>query len=221
MNYPSLNHKNYIESVYRFCEKNEFSMILKGSLANSVATKYSDIDLIILGNITRIEVNELITLYDKPIMTNFTENPKGILILVYPDNISVDLDIRETISQEDLIDSKVLLKYDKNYIISDGSIIRRVITSDYTPNRPTWYKILRLLHKGIVKYLSNKTDSAYNFLSEIKESLDALNINNLNYNSNFEDDIQYIFNELCKIFEVDSQIKALFYTLFKEFQLEN
>lgn len=217
INYPSLNHKNYIESLYRFCEKNEFSMILKGSLAKAVATKYSDIDLIILGNITRDEVDEIITLYDKPIMTNFTENPKGILILVYPDNISVDLDIRETISQEDLIDSKVLLKYDKNYILNDQSIIRRAITSDYIPNRPTWYKILRLLHKGTLKYLSNKTDSAYNFLTEIKEKLDDININNLKFNDNFEEDIQSIFNELCKRFEVDSEIKSLFYNLFKEF----
>ena len=217
INYQSLNHKNYIESVYRFCEENEFSMILKGSLAKGVATKYSDIDIIILGNIARGEVDEIITLYDKPVMTNFTENPKGILILVYPDNISVDLDIRETISQEDLIDSKVLLKYDKNYILSAESIIRGLITSEYIPNRPTWYKILRLLHKGVLKYLSNKTDSAYNFLSEIKESLNDLNINNLKFNDNFEEDIQCIFDEFCKRFEVDSEIKSLFYNLFKEF----
>jgi len=182
-----------------------------------VATKYSDIDLIILGSISKDKVDEIITLCDKPIMTNFTENPKGILILVYPDNISVDLDIRETISQEELIDSKVLLKYDKNYILSEEPIIRKVITSDYIPNRPAWYKILRLLHKGVLKYLSNKTDSAYNFLSEIKENLNDLNINNLKFNDNFEDDIQCIFNELCIGFEVDSQIKVLFYNLFKEF----
>ena len=217
MNYPSLNHKNYIEAVYRFCEEHEFSMILKGSLAKGVATKHSDIDLIILGNITRNKVDEIITLYDKPIMTNFTENPKGILILIYPDNISVDLDIRETISEEDLADSKVLLKYDKNYIISDEPIIRRAIASDYIPNRPTWYKILRLLHKGVLKYLSNKTNSAYNFLSEIKDNLDALDINNLKFNGNFEEDIQCIFNEFCKRFEVNWQIKVLFSNLFKKF----
>ena len=221
MNYPSLNHKNYIEAVYRFCEAHEFSMILKGSLAKGVATKYSDIDLIISGNITRTEVDELITIYDKPIMTNFTENPKGILVLAYPDNVSVDLDIRETVEQEDLLDGKVLLKYDDNYILSYKPIIRKVITSDYIPNRPTWYKTLRLLHKGVLKYLSNKTESAYNFLAEIKENLDALNINNLKFNGNFEDDIQGIFNEFCKRFDVDSEIKVLFKNLFKEFQWGN
>ena len=217
IDYPSVNHKKYIESVYSFCEKNEFSLILKGSLASGTATKYSDIDLIILGNIRRNEVDELITLYNKPIMTNFTENPKGILILVYPDSISVDLDIRETITQEDLTDSKVLLKYDKNFIISDQPIIRREITSAYIPNRPAWYKVLRLLHKGVLKYLSNKTDSAYNFLSEIKGELIILNINNLKYYGNFEEDIECIFNELCKRFNVDSKIKILFYNLFKNF----
>ncbi|MBZ9635232.1 5'-methylthioadenosine/S-adenosylhomocysteine nucleosidase [Clostridium sp. FP1] len=85
--------------------------------------------MIILGAITRGEVDKLITLYDKPIMTNFTENPKGILILVYSNNISVDLDIRETISQEDFINSKVLLKYDKNYIVRDEPVIRRRVTA--------------------------------------------------------------------------------------------
>lgn len=129
----------------------------------------------------------------------------------------MDLDIRETISQEDLINSKVLLEYDKNYIISNQPIIRRKVTSDYIPNRPIWYKILRLLHKGIIKYLSNKTDRAYNFLSEIKDNLDALNINNLKFNGNFEDDIQCIFNEFCIRFEIDSQINILFNNLFKEF----
>lgn len=215
--YPSSNYKNYLECVYEFCKANRFSMILKGSLAKGTATKYSDIDLIILGNIEGSKIDKFITLYGNPVMTNLTENPKGILILVYEDNISVDLDIRETISQEDLVNSKILLKYDTNFIINNERIIRKQITSDYMPNRPVWYKTLRLLHRGIIKYLSNKTDSAYNLLSEIKENLSILEIYNLNFNNNFEDDIQCIFNEFCKKFKVDIQIKVLFNTLFKEF----
>jgi predicted nucleotidyltransferase len=215
--YPTLNHKNYIECVYKFCEVNKFSMILKGSLANGTATKYSDIDLIILGDITDCKVDEIITLYNKPVMTNLTENPKGILILIYKDTISVDLDIREVISLEDLVSCKVLLKYDTNFVISNEKIIRKQITSNYIPNRPTWYKILRLAHKGIIKYLSNKTNSAYDFLSEIKESLIVLGIYDLNFNNNFKDDIQCIFYEICRKFKVNSQMKILFNTLFKKF----
>lgn len=217
INYPSIKYKNYIECIYKFCQDNRLSMILKGSLAKGTATKYSDIDLIILGDLTYQKIDEIITLYSTPIMTNFTENPKGILILIYKDNISVDLDIRESISQEDLVNSKVLLDFDTNYIISNGKIIRKQIISNFLPNRPNWYKTLRLLHRGIIKYLSNKTDIAYDLLLEIKENLNILEIYDLNLNNNFEDDIQCIFYGICKKFKVDSQIIVLFNTLFKEF----
>lgn len=217
IDYPSSNYRNYIESVYEFCKNNRFSMILKGSLAKGTATKFSDIDLIILGNIDRSKVDEIISLYGNPVMTNFTENPKGILILIYQDSISVDLDIRETISQQDLQNSIVLLKYNTNFIIDNEEIIRKQVESNYIPNRPEWYKVLRLLHRGTIKYLSNKIDSAYNLLEEIKENLISLKITDLSFNNNFEDDIKCIFNKFCREFEVDSQIKVLFHNLFKEF----
>lgn len=41
INYPSSNYRNYIESVYNFCENNRFSMILKGSLAKGTATRFA------------------------------------------------------------------------------------------------------------------------------------------------------------------------------------
>jgi hypothetical protein len=217
INYPLPNYRNYIESVYEFCKNNRFSMILKGSLAKGTATRFSDIDLIILGNIDSSKVDEIITLYGNPVMTNFTENPKGILILVYQDNISIDLDIRETISQQDLENSIVVLKYDTNFIIDNKEIIRKQVESNYIPNRPEWYKVLRLLHRGTIKYLSNKTDSAYDLLEEIKESLISLKITDLSFNNNFEDDIKCIFNKFCKEFKIDSQIEVLFNNLFKEF----
>ncbi|MDF2880496.1 MAG: polymerase beta domain protein region [Clostridiaceae bacterium] len=216
INYPSLNHKNYIESAYEFCKSNNLSMILKGSLAKDTATRYSDIDLIIFGHMECSKIDEIITVYGNPVMTNFTENPQGILILIYKNAISVDLDLRETITKEDLINSNVLLKYNTNFILNN-EIIRKNITSIYMPDRPLWYKTLRLLHKGIIKYLSNKTDSAYDFLCEIKENLSMLEIKDLNFNNNFVNDIQCIFNRLCNEFQVDSEIITLFNDLFKEF----
>lgn len=217
IDYPSSNYRNYMEAFYEFCEKNRFSMILKGSLAKDTATKFSDIDLIILGDIDGSKVDEIISLYGNPVMTNLTENPKGILILVYQDNISVDLDIRETISQQDLQNSIVMLKYDANFAIDNKEIIRKQVKSNYIPNRPEWYKVLRLIHRGTIKYLSNKTESAYDLLEEIKESLIVLKITDLSFNNNFEDDIKCIFNKFCEEFEVSLQIKVLFYNLFKEF----
>ena len=58
-------------------------MILKGSLAKGTATKYSDIDLIILGNIKDSKIDEIITLYGNLVMTTLTENPKGMIYNVF------------------------------------------------------------------------------------------------------------------------------------------
>ena len=214
--YPSPSYQDYIECIYEFCKNQKLSLILKGSLAIGEATKYSDVDLIILGDVSDSIINEILKLYDEPIMTNFTENPKGILILVYKDLISVDLDIREAISSDDLLNSKVLLKYDSNFIINN-KIIRKQITSGYLPERPLWYKTLRLVHRAVTKYLSQKTDVAYGLLTEIKESFGMLEINEPDFNNNFEDDIQRVFNTFCMKFDVDTKIKTLFKSLFNNF----
>ncbi|GKX30906.1 hypothetical protein SH1V18_33860 [Vallitalea longa] len=111
--------KNFVEKVYAYCKQNEFTMILKGSLLKGTATKFSDIDLVILGEIFEQQADELISLYGEPVMTNYTKNPKGILILLYKDTLSVDLDIRETVSEYELKNSRVLLRYDRNININN------------------------------------------------------------------------------------------------------
>lgn len=63
--------------------KNNFSMLLKGSLSNNTSTKYSDIDLVLFGTHIDERIDDLIVIHGKPVMTNFTENPKGIIILIY------------------------------------------------------------------------------------------------------------------------------------------
>lgn len=219
--FPTINHKNYIQVIYQYCLEHKFSMIIKGSMAKGYATRFSDIDLIILGKLTNQNVNDLITVYGQPVMTNFTENPKDILILVYPNNISVDLDLRESITTKDLKDSKILIKYDESFCLSEGRAKRKSINSIYLPNRPEWYKVLRLIHKGITKYLSNKTDSAYIFLSEIKEKLKLIGITNLKISDNFHEDMKNIFGEMCKKFNIDLEIKVLFKNLFKELDSKN
>lgn len=78
--FPTDEFKNYVEFIYSYCVERGFSMILKGSLANGTAQKNSDIDLIILGSITNDDIDNIISQYNTPVMTNYTENPKGILL---------------------------------------------------------------------------------------------------------------------------------------------
>ncbi|WP_243156414.1 ElyC/SanA/YdcF family protein [Clostridium sp. C8-1-8] len=217
ISYPTQEHRNYIEAIYKFCKSNRLSLILKGSLAKGTATKFSDIDLIILGEVDNFITDELINVYGNPVMTNLTENPKGILILVYNNNISVDLDIRNAISEDDLQDGLVLLKYSINFIVDKNLTKNRSFLLNYILEKPNWYKTLRLIHRAVIKYLSNKIDTAYNLLEEIKENLFSLHINDLVFNNNFEDDIQYIFSRISAEFEVDDKINSLFNNLFSKF----
>lgn len=216
--YPSIEHKNYLEEVYEYCKRNNFSMLLKGSLSNNTSTKYSDIDLVLLGIDINEKIDDLIAIHGKPVMTNFTTNPKGIIILIYEDGLCIDMDIRETISHEELKESKVLLEVNEKFIISNENITRSEITSTLLPNRPMWYKILRLVHRGTIKYVSNKPKSALNLLSEIKKNIYVLGIYDLQLEDNFEDDIQIIFSEICNKFKVDIDIQYMFQNLFKEFK---
>ena len=77
INYPNDYFKNYIEYISNICHKKKLSLILKGSLANGSAKKHSDIDLIILGSTRSNDIDQIISEYSIPVMTNFTERPKG------------------------------------------------------------------------------------------------------------------------------------------------
>jgi predicted nucleotidyltransferase len=145
INYPNNNFNSYIEYINNFCLEKEFSLVLKGSVAKGSAKKYSDIDLIVLGDVKTENLDKIISGYDIPVMTNYTENPKGILILVYKNCLCIDLDIRQAISIDELNEAIILQKFNKNFII-DKEIIRKEILSHYLPRREQWYKILRLIH---------------------------------------------------------------------------
>ena len=174
--FPTEDYKNYIEYIQGYCQRKGFSLILKGSLATGTAKKNSDIDLVVLGSISNEDMDNIISGYGKPVMTNFTEKPKGIFILVYKNGICVDLDMRNTIIEKDLEDCVILNKNENNFLLSDHISRITDIESKWMPSRPEWYKTLRLLHRGLIKFLCGKTDAALELLSEIKESLDCIDI---------------------------------------------
>ena len=117
--FPTIDFKNYIEYIFKYCEEKGFSLILKGSLVKGTKNKHTDIDLIILGPITNDNMDDIISIYDMPVMTNFTENPKGIFILIYKNGICVDLELRETVLQEEIEKYIVLLRNNSNFLICD------------------------------------------------------------------------------------------------------
>jgi hypothetical protein len=214
--FPTQYHKQYLESLYDYCNKKELSLILKGSLAKGTAKEFSDIDVIIMGNLVESEIDNIITIYGNPVMTNFTERPKGILILNYENSISVDLDLRKTVTQEELGNSKILLKFHSNFL-NCNETVRQKVHSVYMPERPDWYKTLRLVHRAIIKYLSGNLKSANDLLLEIKQNLDSIDIKDLKMTGKFECDIVAIFDAIWINHNFDLRIKRLFELLLREF----
>lgn len=204
--YPTEYHKAYVEKLYAYCLRNKLSLILKGSLAKGTAKQFSDIDVIVLGKLTDTEINDLILLHGQPVMSNLTEQPRGILILNYRD-ISVDLDLRQTVAQEDLQNAKILLQWETDFCVST-EVIR--YESHSFPDRPDWYKTLRLIHRALIKYLVGNTESAGALLSELKEKLRKLGVNHVNLTGNFITDVSRILDSLWIKYRYSAEIKELF-----------
>lgn len=214
--FPTDDFKDYMEFIYSYCVERGFSLILKGSLANGTAKQNSDIDLIVLGAITNEDIDNIISQYNTPVMTNYTENPKGIFIIVYKNGICVDLDLRDRITTEDLKDAFVLDRNNSNFIVGNEVIRKTDVVSKFLPNRPEWYKTLRLIHRGTIKFLCDKKDVAWELLTEVKDSLNSIGVRQDNYKGCFKEDMTEIFNCICDKYDVEYEIKVLFQGLFNQ-----
>ena len=211
MYFPTIEHEKYIDYMKSICNQNQLSLILKGSLAHGTAKKFSDIDLLLCGKMSASLLDQMISGFDKIVMTNQTENPKGIYILNYENGISVDLDIRQSVLSSDISNNLVLCDY--GFEITDN-IKRRVITSDYMPERPEWYKTIRLIHRCCVKYLCGKMDIAQGLADEV--SMAVFNVTNqrIAENESMEKRMKEAFFFLSWDFSIDQNIRKLMEELF-------
>jgi predicted nucleotidyltransferase len=162
--FPTIHHKNYIEYIKNFCNVHQISLLLYGSLMEGTATKFSDIDLVIYGNLNEDLLDKLILGYSRIVMTNYTEKPKGIFILNYCNFICVDLDIRDTVLISELKNFMILCDFGWKI---ETEKIRKSITSNLLPPRPEWYKTLRLIHRCALKYLCKKNKIVSDLLTDI------------------------------------------------------
>lgn len=186
-------------------------MLLEGSLATETAKEFSDIDLAVCGDMDERDLDDIIKGYNELVMTNYTENPKGIFILDYKNGISVDLDIRLTVTQNEL-DSSVVLS---NFGFSVGdAVMRKDIRSKYLPKRPQWYKTIRLIHRCCIKYLCNNLKAADGLKQEIIDSVYQCCKKTPIYKNEMKIDLMMAFQAICDEFTVDQDIVTLFENLF-------
>ncbi len=210
---PTKRHEEYIEYMKAICNRNCLTLVLKGSLAHGTAQVFSDIDLLLLGNLDAKLFDDIISGYDSIVMTNLTENPRGIYILNYKNGISVDLDIRESVINRE-IDNNIIL-YDFGFKIG-GEVKRNSIINSYIPERPQWYKTIRLIHRCLLKYLCKKTEAAEKLADEVCHAVYILTDNIIPKNDNIKDRMYKALYYLNKNYNIDKNIIELLEELFQK-----
>jgi len=211
LKFPTDNHKEYIDYMISICNKNSLSLVLEGSLAHGIAKPFSDVDLILCGEINSHLLDEIIGDYNRIIMTNHTENPKGIFILNYENGISVDLDIRDTVLQSELDNEIILCDY--GFRISNQKK-RKIIHSKFLPERAEWYKAVRLIHRCCIKYLCGKHIAAEALAIEVEDAITKCCGEN-RHEGGMKDRMEFSLSELNRNYNVDENILKLFNTIFE------
>ena len=195
------NQEKYIEYVMRFAEENKIHIWLSGSFLYGSATKFSDVDISVLGNYNT--VNELIYAYGKPVYISYTHNPLGILIVIYEDGVAVDLEIIEKIDiegrgffhKEDI----KIYNYNRN----------EKICNEFSLKDDKPYQMSRLFHRSLIKFLAGKKAGGVNIANEI--------VTFVKYDC-FIDVVNYKdkFVELLKNFNEKYQLPKEYYNLICE-----
>ena len=89
------NQQRYIQYLSEFAKENKVHIWLGGSFLKGNATAYSDVDISVCCKAE--QAKQLIYGYGDPVFLSRTSNPMGILIVIYEDGVSVDLEIVKSI----------------------------------------------------------------------------------------------------------------------------
>lgn len=215
MNVPTKIHQEYLTYVTSFCNKNKLGLILEGSLATGTASEYSDIDLLLWGDNYSNLLNELITGFDKLVMRNVTQNPKGIAILYYENGICVDLDVRKTLISQEIQDNVVLSAAP---MIIENEKRRADVCCEALPPRESWYADMRLIHRCAIKYLCKKDSQAQGLAMEINQCLNKRFSKQL-CTDNLPNFLAEAFSLFEKQYALDEHVHLLFTKLLTQTQL--
>ena len=169
MNFPTDLHQQYVTALKTYCIKHQIGFYITGSVASGTAFQYSDIDVVLVSADFSRHINALSNLLQNPIMTNVTENPKGILILIYESGFCVDMDLRLSISMAEIAEMSSIVQVPKTLIEDSPLANRDEHIYDHFKSEFSWYSELRLIHRSLIKYLAHKNKSAFALLDELIE----------------------------------------------------
>ena len=138
--------------------------------------------------------------YGNPVFLSRTDNPMGILIVIYEDGVSVDLEIVESIEKTgvEFFHREDIKAFD---YIRDEEIYKEIVLRDDKP-----YQVSRLFHRSLIKYLSGKEDIGISIANEIAAFLEIADCIN---RSNYMKGIRRLLDDFSKLYPLEKEYAKL------------
>ena len=202
--YPTKEHKEYVLMLKKYCEDNNIGLFILGSLANGTAKKHSDIDIVLVSNNMKEHIEELTKIYSKPVIKSVTENPKGILILIFKSGLCIDMDLREKICINEVADMVEVVSPYRDLITDEVSLQRSNLPYLLYKSELEWQDYIEVIDRSLIKYLNGKFSSANTILNELKDSIQYLQIKEPYSDSTYVEQIIIVLNAYSEHYDLNS-----------------
>lgn len=154
--FPTEAHRAFINYITQQCRERAITALLKGSLAKGTAKEHSDIDIILMGDISQ-HFDDMVGSFDKILLSEHFPSSLTYMV-IYASGLAVEYDIRKSVTEEDLRKSRVL-NY-SNGMISNIRRDRFTVDSKLCPVRSPDYSKLIIAQMCCAKLLCQKNSLA-------------------------------------------------------------
>ncbi len=153
----------FIEYAKDFAVSSRNHIWLGGSFLRGNPTAFSDVDISALMD--KDSLRAFIYGYGNPVYLSYTSNPEGIIIVIYEDEVAVDLEVIESIEIAD--NGFFHMENIKEHEYRRNSIIcKEICKRDDVP-----YQMSRLFHRSLIKFLAGKEETGVSVANEISAFL--------------------------------------------------
>ncbi|MBO4864861.1 MAG: hypothetical protein J5517_10890 [Eubacterium sp.] len=205
---PTDIHKAFLEYAIGFFEEKSCKALLKGSICKGTAHRFSDIDLV-LKRMDKETADSFIYGFGDVALISRTERPAGIIIVIYTNGLSLDLDFRDKITREEFENSDIIgNEFESEDIGEELSRCENILESEKTDE---WESMKRLFHRSLIKWLGGKTESGYSILKEITDFMKNEKIDIPDFSGDYKHD----FRVTLESYNAVSQLEQKYYSVIE------
>ncbi len=168
ISFPTEDHRRFVSLIEEICRGLSIPALIKGSLSKGTAMKHSDVDLILVGVDDSKQFDRIAGSFEEVLLSeHFTTT--STYMIVYEHGLSVEFDLRRTITENDL--AKSIILNSAAIDISNKYRDRIDIDSAVCPKREARYSQLMIAQMCCAKLLCSKPALARDIFCDRMEQL--------------------------------------------------